>query len=253
MLFDEKARDSLKKSFKETDYLYNGVPIKEMTLKQIDCKFARPYIATFHYSRTMPDSSKFIYAGYLGDKLAGIVVYGMGCGKNQYTSVVPDIQNGEYIELTRLWCANDMPKNTESKLISMSLKALPKEIKLVLSFADSGKSHCGIIYQATNWYYLGVNKGGKMLVTSDGVEKHPRLLGIYRMRHPELKDYTSQELMKLLGYTQKESGSKHKYIYLRGDSRKEMYKRYIKENLLPYPKCDKANSIGEREIIDYEQ
>lgn len=250
MLFDEKARKNLINSFNKSDYEYNGIPIKDMTIKRVNCNFARPYIATFHYSKTMPDSSKFIYAGYLGDKLCGIVVYGMGCGKNQYTHIIPDIKNGEYVELTRLWCPNDMPKNTESRLIALSLKVLPDEIKLVLSFADDSKRHCGIIYQATNWYYIGKNKGGKMLLTSDGIEKHPRLLGIYRKRHPEYKDYTSEQLRNLLNYKVIDGGVKHKYVYLRGKDRKKYYKKYIEGCELPYPKCDKGELKSEVDIVN---
>lgn len=185
--FDALARQEMCKNFNQADFMWDGTPVCEMVVKQIRVREARKYIASFHYSRTMPDSTRFSYAGYLGDKLAGIICYGMGCGKSQYTSLFPNIENGHYIELTRLWCAEDMPKNTESKLISESLRMLPSEIEVVLSFSDEGEGHSGTIYQATNWYYVGANNGGKMLV-KDGMKKHPRLIGIYRDRHPELKD-----------------------------------------------------------------
>ena len=206
--FDDFAREEMIDNFNINNFRYNNIPINQMKVKQIDCKAARPYISTFHYSKTMPDSTRYVYAGYLGDKLCGIVCYGMGCGKNQYTAVIPDIKNGEYVELTRLWCANDMPRNTESKLIAESLKLLPTSIKLVLSFSDESKGHVGIIYQATNWYYLGVNDGGKMLITADGIEKHPRLIGMYRQRHPELRDKSTEYIMNLYGFTYKEGRKK---------------------------------------------
>lgn len=251
--FDRRATKKMLYDYSRAEFVYDGTPIKEMIVKEVSCDFARDYIATFHYSKTMPDSSKYIYAGYLNGKLCGIIVYGMGCGKNQYTALIPDIKNGTYVELTRLWCVNSMPKNTESKLISESLKMLPKEIKLIISFADEAQGHCGIIYQATNWYYLGQNGGGKMLLTESGVKKHTRLLGIYRMRHPEYKEYTNEELMEKLGYTYTESGRKHRYVYLRGTKRekKEMYE-LIKDKIQPYPKIDKKPSISEMEILEEE-
>lgn len=245
--FDELARREMQASFNEADFQWNGVSVKNMRVVPIPVKDARKYIATFHYSATMPDSTRFTYAGYLGDRLCGIICYGMGCGKNQYTALFPDIENGHYIELTRLWCPDAMPKNTESRLIAQSLKQLPPEIEIVISFSDEGKSHSGTIYQATNWYYVGVNKGGKML-TKDGIEKHPRLLGIYRMRHPELKDMPTEELRKLLGYEYIPAGRKHKYVYLRG-RRKNKHYTMIKDKILPYPKFDKAEGLTETEII----
>lgn len=239
-LFDDRARLEMISSY--NGFYYDGTPIKEMIVKQVSCAYARPYIATFHYSRTMPDSTLYVYAGYLNGELCGIVCYGMGCGKNQYTALVPDIKNGEYIELTRLWCPDCMPRNTESKLISESLKLLPPEIKLVLSFSDTSKKHCGTIYQATNWLYLGQNNGGKMLVTRDGIEKHPRLIGIYRKRHKELRDKTAQEIMDIYGFTFKEGGKKNRYCYLRGSkTQKRILYKQIAKYVQDYPKQDKKD------------
>lgn len=250
--FDDKARWDMLNSY--TRFHYDGTPIKDMVVKPVSCSYARPYISTFHYSQTMPDSTLYVFAGYLNGELCGIVCYGMGAGKNQYTALIPDIKNGEYIELTRLWCPDCMPRNTESKLISESLKMLPKEIKLVLSFADSSKNHSGTIYQATNWYYCGINNGGKMLLTPDGIEKHPRLIGIYRKRHPELREKTTQEIMDLLGFTYTMGGRKHRYVFLRGDRRvkKALYEQ-IRQFILPYPKePKKADMRTEDDIIEKE-
>ena len=247
--FDTLARQEMYKKFNQADFMWDGTPVCKMVVEPIQVREARKYIASFHYSRTMPDSTRFVYAGYLGGKLAGIICYGMGCGKGQYTSLFPNIENGHYIELTRLWCADNMPKNTESKLISESLHMLPPEIEVVLSFSDEGEGHIGTIYQATNWYYVGVNNGGKMLI-KDGIKKHPRLIGIYRDRHPELKDWSTEEIRKMLGYEYIESGRKHKYVFLRGPkSTKRKNFNLIKHLIQPYPKANKPVCRNESEII----
>ena len=235
--FDDQAREKYNSRLFYDELEYNNIPVKNMVVKQVTVQFARPYIATYHYSKTMPDSTKYVYAGYYEDKLAGIICYGMGTGINQYKYVVPSIQKGQYIELTRLWSADCMPKNTESKLIAESIKMLPEEIKLIISFADDSKGHKGTIYQATNFHYLGINKGGKMMVTEDGIEKHPRLLGIYKMRHEELKNYSNTELMKLYKWKYKSGGCKHRYVYIRGSKveRKNMHKQF-KDKIQTYPK-----------------
>ena len=235
--FDDQAREKYNNRLFYDELEYNNTPVKDMVVKQVTVQFARPYIATYHYSKTMPDSTKYVYAGYYEDKLAGIICYGMGTGINQYKYVVPTIEKGQYLELTRLWSPDDMPKNTESKLIAESIKMLPEEIKLIISFADDSKNHKGTVYQATNFYYLGINKGGKMMVTEDGIEKHPRLLGIYKMRHEELKDYTNKQLMELYKWTYKQGGCKHRYVYTRGSKveRKRMLNMF-KDKIEDYPK-----------------
>lgn len=236
MEFDEHARKQLLSEYIPCNC--SDIKPHEMTVKEISCVTARGYIATFHYSRTMPDSSRYIYGLFAKNRLVGVCVFGMGCGKNQYTAVYKDIQNGEYIELTRLWCEDTLPKNSESYFISRCLKLLPKEIKLVISFSDTKQSHVGYIYQATNWIYLGINKGGKMLVNKDGYEAHPRLLGIYRMRHPELKNRDNESLMNLLGLKYVAGGAKHKYIFIRD----KKLKKALHIEPLPYPKGDTKNT-----------
>lgn len=249
-IFDDKSRKNLISSMNIGDITNLDINVSGIIIKEISVKEARGYIATFHYSKTMPDSTKYVYGGFYNGLLVGIVCYGMGCGKNQYTSVISDIKNGEYLELTRVWCLHNSPKNTESKIISSSIKMLPKNIKLVVSFADDSRGHCGIIYQATNWIYIGKNKGGKMLIGKDGIEKHPRLIGIYRKRRKEYEKLTSSEIVELEGWKYVDSGVKHKYIYIRGSKsyKKEIIKT-IKEKILTYPKCDNNNKKSDLDIL----
>ena len=250
-LFDDAARERMRanqKIFAET-FSYDGTPVRDMVIKPIPIPLARQYIAAFHYSHTMPDSTRFCYGGFLNGRLCGVACYGMGCAKSEYTALLPNIENGTYIELTRLWCANDYPRNTESKLIAESLKLLPPEIKLVISFADESEGHCGIIYQATNWYYLGMSGGGRMILLDNGVMKHTRLLGIYRLRHPEYRAYTNQELLDIIGGRYVVAGRKHRYVYLRGREKRELYKA-IEDRIMPYPKCDKKQSLDESQMVN---
>lgn len=254
--FDQRAIQEMKSAFYFDDFKYNGTAICEMRVEELPPQIARRYIASFHYSHTFPDSTLYSYGGFLGNTLCGVVCYGMGANKGQYTSLIPDIKNGEYVELTRLWCVNECPRNTESKLISESLKRLPKEIKLVVSFADDSIGHLGTIYQATNFYYCGMYRGGgTTLVSEDGLKKHGRLLGIYRQRHPEYRNIPNAELMGLLGYTAEKAGAKHRYVYIRGTKkeRKQMYE-CIKDRILPYPKGkakdDKKSDIEMIVVVD---
>lgn len=157
--FDDEAREALLAVYTKPDL--SDIHPAELDIRPIDCRQARGYIAAFHYSKTMPDSSRFIYGLFNKDMLCGICVFGMGAGKNQYTAICPDIKNGEYIELTRLWLEDTLRRNTESYFISRCLKMLPKEIKMVISFSDEKQNHFGYIYQATNFLYLGKNGGGE--------------------------------------------------------------------------------------------
>ena len=165
----------------------------------------------------------------------------MGAGKAQFTTVIPNIKKGEYVEFTRLWSPDSMPRNTESRLISESIKQLPDKIKLIISFSDEQQNHVGTIYQATNFYYLGKNNGGKMLQDENGIIKHPRLLGIYKARHPSTYGkMNTKALMEELNFKYVEGGKKHRYIIFKGDKRqkRKLYK-FIKDKIQSYPKLNK--------------
>ena len=57
--FDDNARKLYNQSnllFSEFDY--NNEKVKTMKIKPINAESARKYIATYHYSKTLPDSTK---------------------------------------------------------------------------------------------------------------------------------------------------------------------------------------------------
>lgn len=58
--FDDKARFQMVDSFKEKDFVFKDINVSDIEVREVTCKFARPYIASYHYSKTMPDSSKYI-------------------------------------------------------------------------------------------------------------------------------------------------------------------------------------------------
>lgn len=237
--FDDKARLLYEEELDRDLELYNGGRVKDMIVKQVTAKYARPYIASNHYTKTFPDSTKYTFAGYINGKLAGIITYGMGTSKNQYLALLPDLENGEYLELTRLWSPDGFPKNTETKLISQSIKMLPPETRLVMSFADGSRGHVGTIYQASNFYYCGMSSASRMMITSDGFEQHPRLLGIYKMRHPDTYGkMKNDEIMEDLGLKYIQGGKKYRYVLLTSKDRKQkkMDIETIKKKVLEYPK-----------------
>jgi len=236
--FDTNARNELNQQQTLFNPLeWNGKKPKEMFVKKVDAKFCRGYIAEYHYSHVMPDNAFNCYAGFYGDKLAGVIIYGNGANNNTFSALIPDIEVKDCRELMRLWSADEMPKNTESKLIAESLKLLPKEIHLVVSFADPSHNHLGIIYQATNFLYCGMSSPSKMLVDDKGKIFHVRTIGSYKRRHPELQKLTNLKIMDKYGWKYIDSAGKHRYVILRGEKWiKNLMYNQIKDRILDYPK-----------------
>lgn len=72
----------------------------------------------------------------------------------------------DVIELRRLCCIDDTPKNAESFFIGRCLKWLHKntELKTVVSYADAEYGHEGTIYKASNFDYEGFRKGARVII-----------------------------------------------------------------------------------------
>lgn len=209
---------------------------RDIRVRRVSVKAARPFVASYHYSRTMPDATREVFAGYFpGNVLAGFVVFGMGAGKGQYTRLLPDLADGEYRELSRLWSPDGMPTNTESRLISAAIRQL---VRLVISYADPSQGHNGAIYQATNFVYLGQTDGGERLVDGDGQEVHSKLLSVYRMRHPRMAKWSSREIADHFGFTPIPNPAKHRYAYAIDPADR----RVLEAMAQPYPRAVTASS-----------
>ena len=116
-------------------------------------------------------------------KLIGVIVYGYTVARNGVKSISETLENKEVLELKRLWVEDGYGSNIESYVISQSLKQIKKdkpEVKVIMSYADPGENHTGVIYKATNWLYQGnkVSHAGNMYQYSFGGDKwlSPRAL-----------------------------------------------------------------------------
>jgi hypothetical protein len=103
---------------------------------------------------------------------AGILaVYGLFDNENLGISVGGAIFcNGriqydkKYIEFSRMYLIQDLPKNSESQFIGNCLKSLKKKYPTylgVVTWADLNRGHNGIIYKASNFAFDGMSRSVK--------------------------------------------------------------------------------------------
>lgn len=150
-----------------------------MKLVKASYKAIKYACLNFHYAKTVPGNG--IGYSVFNDKneWCGVIVYGYGvnpCIDNPY-----NLKQGEVVELTRV--ALNGKQEFTSKAIAMSLKLIKKDIplcKLVVSYADLDQNHIGTIYQATNWYFVGISNENKKDCGSfliNGKKVHSRTVG----------------------------------------------------------------------------
>ena len=144
-------------------------PVKSFRVKEIEYGACKPFCIRWHYSKSCPVGQAY-FGLYSGLYLIGIACFGPPAMKNQKDCYSCDI------ELRRLCCIDDTPKNTESFFISKTLIMLRKfGVKRVLSLADPNHGHSGGIYKATNFTFLGEEQGGGSRdIFIDGEKVHSR-------------------------------------------------------------------------------
>ena len=120
----------------------------------------------------------------------------------------------DLIELRRLCCIDDTPKNTESYFIGKTLKWLSKNtnLKVVVSYADTMQNHNGTIYKASNFKYVGMTPNGRIIYWN-GKTFHDKTI---RTKYKgELKPYAKKvkEALETGDAIYKTTTGKHTYIY----------------------------------------
>lgn len=124
------------------------------------------FVETHHYSKNM-NGLHISYCFKLmdGDTMIGAMVYGslgmLGVAE-KYNPKNPS----KILELKRLVCIDDTPKNTESYFIGWTLRWLQRntDLEMIISYADKTFGHEGVVYKATNFECMGETSAGKVIM-----------------------------------------------------------------------------------------
>ena len=139
--------------------------VTNFTVEYINRKAVTSFIEKYHYSHNINGIQSYHHFG--------LYTEGMPHTAKKYNSINPD----RCMELRRLVCIDDTPKNTESYFIGKTLRWLKQntDVEVVVSFADQHYGHVGTIYKATNFEYFGETSPARVLMV-DGKEYHSRSL-----------------------------------------------------------------------------
>jgi hypothetical protein len=206
---------------------------KKLLVAPCDAKAATYAVEHWHYSQRMP-VGRLVHFGAWEDKdFIGCVIFGRGANNSigDFLGLGPD----QCCELVRV--ATRKHECNTGKIVSISLRLLKKtnpNIVAVVSYADPEHGHCGILYQATNWIYIGKSSKTTQYF-HNGRWVHNREItsgGFGRSG-----SYTKEQIQKM---PKRESLAKLKYVYPLDISIRPTLERLAK----PYPK--KLDDAGAR-------
>lgn len=135
------------------------------------------FIETYHYSHNINGCiTDYCFALYDEDRMVGALFYGRMAMANQWRKFSDKEEN--VIELRRLVCIDDTPKNTESFFIGSTLRMLSQVWRkdgIVVSYADKEYGHLGTIYRASN-FTLGDEILGAKVIVHNGKQYHDKAI-----------------------------------------------------------------------------
>jgi len=144
---------------------------KEIIVKVIPSKIANEFVKKHHYSGKVVPNSNLHFGCFLDDKLHGVMQYGSPFMKTKVLHLVePQNWNG-MLELNRMAFDDYLPKYSESRCISISIKLIKKnapQIKWILSFADGTQCGDGTIYRASGFLLTSVKENSSIIKLSNG-------------------------------------------------------------------------------------
>lgn len=159
---------------------------KSIILRPITAQEANALVKRVHYSGKVVNNSQIHIGVFYNGKLEGAMQFGPSLDKRKMLGLVTGTLWNEFIELNRMAFSDVLPRNSESRALSIAFKLLRKhapQLKWVVSFADATQCGDGTIYRASGFVLTGIKKNDQIWVAPDG--ECPSQLGVSSPRRPE--------------------------------------------------------------------
>lgn len=132
-----------------------GYEDDSMRVEVCDSDKADAEIVKHHYSHKATNN-RFLSVAVNGSM--GFMQLGYGIRPRMKHTISSNITADNFCEFDRMWLSDELPKNSESKAISLLLDFLRvahPRIKYVITYADESVGNAGTIYRASNAVYVG--------------------------------------------------------------------------------------------------
>lgn len=137
-----------------------GFGTTDFEVKEIDRKLAISTIKQNHYSKKVYNGTYINLGVFIKSEFKGVLQYGYAMNPASCGSVVEGTEMNQYLELNRMWIADNVGEYPESRAIGYSIKLIKRKypkIKWIQSFADERCGGLGIVYQAASFSFYGLH------------------------------------------------------------------------------------------------
>ena len=146
-------------------------------LKEVPKDFAVSFIQHYHYSPVLPKLTKHYLGFFVNGELKGVLTLGWGTQPvHTINKMFPGLISKHYYEIGKMCMDDDMPRNSESQILSQTIRWLkthhPSKLFLY-TMADGIMGKCGYVYQAANFLF-GEKYLTQVYMMENGEKIHPR-------------------------------------------------------------------------------
>lgn len=144
---------------------------KDIIVKPISSADAERVVKRFHYSGKVVQNSQLHFGVFIDGRCEGAMQFGPSMDKRKLIGLVEGTAWNDFIELNRMAFGPKLPRNSESRAISIALRMIRKHypnIGWVISFADGTQCGDGTIYRASGFVLTGWTKNKTLIEFPDG-------------------------------------------------------------------------------------
>ena len=149
----------------------------DFKINEISRSYATDFVQSLHYSKIMPKLTKHFLGCYLENELVGVLTLGWGTQpKATIAKLFDGLDTKDYYEIGKMCMKEEMPKNSESQMISAVVKWMKvntPERQFLYTWADGIMGKPGYVYQAANFLYGGFI-WTQIYISDKGEKIHPR-------------------------------------------------------------------------------
>ena len=202
---------------------------KDIQVRPISSQDAARIIKSLHYSGRVSPLAVLHFGVFLNGRCGGALQYGHSMKKREMMPLVSGTQWNGFLELNRAALAEWLPRNSESRALSVTLRMIKKHyphIEWIVSFADATQCGDGTIYRASGFELVQIAKNRSLYRLPCGrVINNINMTGKYMLR--ELKNrsdvsssWSYNKNAKILGAKPVE-GYQLKYVYFLNKAARE--------------------------------
>lgn len=139
-----------------------GFGAPDFYVQLVDSAVANAIIIANHYSRRIYSGTTLHLGIWIGGRMLGVLQFGYAMNPASADSVVAGTGMNEYLELNRMWLADEASRNSESRALGAAIRLIRRvrpAVKWIQSFADERCGLFGTVYQAAGFTFHGEHRG----------------------------------------------------------------------------------------------